>query len=292
MEYLKKYSERTKCWWCGSDDLSGEHKMKKTELEMLYGKVYQSENLINHIKYKTEQFGKNIQSSNSHRIKFKKNLCKRCNGAKSQKFDNAYQKLIEYYYQNRNEIKTARILDLEIIFGEQWLIEYLNVERYIGKHVGCRLAEMGLLPTQNLISFLDQSTDNHDLKVSFQIKPYFISEISEQIDSIFLGPANPINNSLIKAKNLVTSLSGWYTCANFTWNYLHEGSIVKGRKIKKILNLDVVDYSKLENTSFSINENTLMNDWSKILDRLEYFPYENGDKALEHYRYVKNFKLN
>ena len=292
MKYFKKYKNKSKCWWCGSNDLSGEHKMKKTELEMLYGKVYKNDNLINHIKYKTESHGKNIQSSNSNRVKFEKNLCKICNGAKSQKFDKAYQKLIDYYYLNRNEIKESKVLDLEQVFGSNWKAEYLNVERYIGKHLGCRLAEMGFLPTKNLISFLDESTDNNDLVVSFQIKPYFVGDKDEFVDSIFMGPANPINISTIKAKGLVTSLSGWYTIANFTWNYLHEHKISKRRKIIKNLNIDLVDYSGLEGISFPLNEETFMSDWSKILDKLEYYPYENGNKDIEHYRYIKNTKLN
>lgn len=292
MKYFKKNIDRSKCWWCGSSDLSGEHKAKKTELEMLNGKVYKNGNLINHIKYRTESHGKNIQSSNSNRVKFEKNLCKSCNGAKSQKFDVAYQALIDYYFQNRNEVKESKSINLEKVFGDNWFNEYLNVERYIGKHLGCRLAEIGFLPTENLIAFLEESEENKDLKVLFQIKPYFFGETDDPIDSIFMGPANPINSSIIKTEGLVTSLSGWYTIANFTWNYLHEQNISNGRRINKVLKIDIVDYSGLKGVSFSLNEETLMSDWSKILDRLEYYPYEHGNNDIEHYKYIKNIKLN
>jgi uncharacterized membrane protein YcgQ (UPF0703/DUF1980 family) len=291
MKYLETYSDKTKCWWCGSNELTGEHKIKKTELEMLYGKVYPKGNLINHIKYKTESNGRNIQSSTSKRVKFQKNLCKRCNGSKSQKFDTAYQALIEYYYQNRNEVKESKSINLEKVFGDNWFNEYLNVERYIGKHLGCRLAEIGFIPTENLIAFLEGSEENKDLKVLFQIKPYFFGKTDDPMDSIFLGPANPINNSIIKTKGLVTSLSGWCTIANFTWNYLHEQNISNGRRINKVLKIDMVDYSGIDEVSFSLNEETLMRDWSKILDRLEYYPYEHGDKNIEHYKYMKSGKL-
>lgn len=292
MKYFKKYKDRSKCWWCGSNDLTGEHKMKKTELEMLYGKEYKKGNLINHIKYRTEFNGKNIQSSTSDRLKFEKNLCQKCNGAKSQKFDAAYQKLIEYYYLNRIDIKESKVINLEAVFGNDWRAEYLNVERYIGKHLGCRLAEIGFLPTKNLISFLNESEDNNDLKILFQIKPYFLGNTDEFLDSIFMGPANPINNSMIKAKDLVTSLSGWYTIANFTWNYLHEHKISNRREVNNIIEIDLVDYSGLEGISFSLNENTLMSDWSRILDRLEFYPYESENREIEHYMYIKNTNLN
>jgi hypothetical protein len=290
MLYFKRYIDKSKCWWCGSKDLTSEHESKKTDLELLYGQVYTKENLLNHLKYKTESKGKNIQSSGSDRIKFEKNLCKICNGVKSQKFDFAYQKLIKYYYENRTEIKDSKTIDLEQIFGDNWESEYLNIERYIGKHVGCRMAENGFFPTSNLISFLDFKKLNNDLRVSFQIKPYLIGDDREPIDSIFIGPANPINNSIIKARNLVTSFSGWYTIANFTWNYLHENQISINRNPSKLLNIDLVNYSGLEGVQFAINEKTLMSDFSKILDKLENYPYEIGDRNLEHYNYMKNLK--
>ncbi len=292
MSYLKKYVDKTKCWWCGSNELTGEHKMKKTELEMLYGKVYPKGNLINHIKYKTETKGRNIQSSASNRVKFEQNLCKNCNGNRSQNFDKAYQILIEYYYLNRNRIKELKSINLEEVFGDDWNSQYLNVERYIGKHLGCRLAEIGYVPTKDFIKFLNGSNENCDLKVSFQIKPYYFGDPDNAIDSIFMGPANPINSSFIKSKGLVTSLSGWYSIANFTWNYLHERKISKRKRINKELKIDVVDYSNLEGVSFSLNNESLMKDWSNILDRFEYYPYEHGNKNIEHYKYIKNLNLN
>lgn len=292
MRYFKLHKDKSKCWWCGSSDLTGEHKMKKTELELLYGKVYPRGNSINHIKYKNESKGMNIQSSNSDRVKFEKNLCKNCNGSKSQDFDIAYQKLIEFYYKNRVQIKLSRIINLEEVFGTNWDLEYLNVKRYIGKHIGCRMSEIGLLPSRNLIAFLNGEEHNFDLKIFFQLKPYFIGEINEPIDSIFMGPASPINNSIFKFKNLVTSFCGWYTFANFSWNYLHEDSISKNTKLCKIIHLEFVDYKNLEGEIFSLNEDLLMSDWSNILDKLEYYPFNHGDKNIDYYNYVKNIVTN
>lgn len=290
--YFEKYSDKSKCWWCGSSELTGEHKMKKTELELLYGKVYPKDNLINHIKYKTEYKGKNIQSSGSNRVKFQQNICKTCNGSKSQKFDLAYQKMIEYYYQNRNEIKKSSLIDLEEVFGGDWYNEYLNVERYIGKHLGCRLAEIGFIPTANLISFLEGKEENRDLKIVFQIKPYLFGDSEDPIVSIFMGPANLINNSKIKDEGIITSFAGWYTIANFTWNYLHEQNVVSDRKNNKIVKIDLVDYSGFGGLKFALSGEYIMQDWSDILDKLEYYPFEQGSKEMEHYNYLKDIKLN
>ncbi|AEI46818.1 hypothetical protein [Runella slithyformis] len=290
MTYLNLHKDKSKCWWCGSTDLTGEHKYKKTELEMLYGKVYGKNNLVNHIKYKTESNGKNIESSASDRVKFEKNIC---NNTRSQKFDVAYDKFIDYYYQNRIQITESHVIDLEDVFGSAWEEGYLNVKRYIGKHVGCRLAENGLLPSKNLIGFLNNENENHDLKILFQLKLYSFGQLHDSIDSIFLGPANPINNSIFKLKDLVTSFSGWYSIANLTWNYLHEIGISKGSANTKLINLQVVDYTGLDGISFQIEEDSLMKSWSQMLDKLEYHPFngEERQRDIEHYRFLKNVKI-
>lgn len=288
MEFLRLNRDKSKCWWCGSTDLSREHKIKKTDLELLYGKVYSKSNLVNHIKYVTEEKGENIQSSSSNRIKFEKNLCKKCNGAKSQVFDMAYQKFIEQYCQNRTQIKNSQIIDLEKVFGSTWKEDYLNVKRYIGKHVGCRMAEVGLLPSKNLIAFLNSENENNDLKIVFQIKPYFFGQIENPVDLIFLGPANPINNSMMKLKDLVTSFSGWYSIANLTWNYLHEIGISKKTEISQYLDIQVVDYEQMGGVKFTIREDTIMKDLSQILDELEYHPFRGKNKNIEHYIYMKS----
>lgn len=288
MIHFKLNKDKTICWWCGSEELTREHKSKKTEIEMLYGKVFSNGNLVNHIKYRTESKGVNIQSSKSDRVKFEKNLCKKCNGARSQDFDKAYQKLIDYYYKNRNEIVTSQKLDFEKIFGQTWNVDILNVKRYIGKHIGCRMAENGLLPSSNLIDFLNDEDINLDLKIIFQLKPYFIGQTNKRIESIFMGPANPINHSEIKFKNLVTSFCGWYTIANFTWNYLHEKGISKTAETSKVIDLHVVDYENCGEMKFTLNEKTLMKDWSLLLEKLEYFPFRGSDRDLMHYQFIKN----
>lgn len=291
MTYLNLHKDKSRCWWCGSTDLTGEHKYKKTELELLYEKVYGKNNLVNHIKYKTESNGKNIQSSASDRVKFEKNICKLCNNTRSQKFDVAYEKFIDYYYQNRIQITESHVIDLEDVFGSSWEEGYLNVKRYIGKHVGCKLAENGLLPSKDLIGFLNNENKNHDLKILFQLKLYSFGQFDDPIDSIFLGPANLINNSIFKLKDLVTSFSGWYSIANLTWNYLHEIGISKGSANTKLINLQVVDYTGLDGTSFQIEEETLMKSWSQMLDKLEYHPFNGEERDIEHYLFLKNAKI-
>lgn len=155
------------------------------------------------------------------------------------------------------------------------------------------MAEIGLLPSENLIDFLNDKSDNCDLKILFQIKPYIFEEIKDTpTDIIFLGPANPINNSLLKLKDLVTSFSGWYSIANLTWNYLHEIGISKGTETSQHIDIQVVNYERMDGIIFTIRKDKLMKNWSQLIDELEYHPFKGKDKNIAHYQYMKKVITN
>ena len=290
--FLKPRKDFSICWWCGSSDLTSEHKVKKTDIEMLYGKTYRKGNRISHIKYLTESRRKDIQSSTSKRLKFSKNLCKECNGSRSQKFDKSYERFMKYLFENRVEVMAIRKIDLEQVFGNRWKEHFQNVKRYIGKHVGCRMAENGLLPSSGLIWYLNGGNYNMDLKIVFQLKPYQFGDEDNPIDMIYLGPANPINYSVFDAKGLVTSFCGWYTCANITWNYLHEKAIRRWPRNSKEINLYMTDYSKMVDFSFEVNLNSTIRDVAFGLEELEYYPFKGESKDIEHYTFMKKIKVN
>jgi len=166
------------------------------------------------------------------------------------------------------------------------------VKRYIAKHVGCRMADNGYLPSSNMIAFLNEKNYNRDLKIIFQLKPYHFGPINDPIDMIYLGPSNPINYSIFPSNDCVTSFSGWYTCANITWNYLHEKAVRLWPKTSKILNLFITDYNKMEPFTANINIDTPVKDIAPVLERFEYFPFVTEHKDIEHYTFMKNYKVN
>ncbi|WP_236970968.1 hypothetical protein [Membranihabitans marinus] len=289
MQLFKKYKDKTKCWWCGSRNLSREHKYKKTDLELLYGKDYTINKKISKIAFRTERKGKFLQSSSSTHAKFRRCLCIDCNGRKSQNADKAYQKLIEYYYDNQIKLIKDGEISLRSIFSNEWEEGIRNVHRYIAKHIGCRIAELGFLPSKNLIDFLNGNPTCEDLKIVLQIKPYQFGEIENPIECIFLGPFIPVNCSPNKNKDVITSFLGWYTFVNFSWNYLHEPGIGKSNMTKEIIKLDIIDFKDSEVLEISLKEETFERDWALGLEKIEYYPFLGNNRDLDLYDYIKNY---
>jgi 5-methylcytosine-specific restriction endonuclease McrA len=103
-----------KCWICGNDADSGEHRIKKSDLITLHGKgPYKAGNSLVMIKD-----GKQIpiQGPNSKYLKYTQNLCEECNNSTTQKYDIAYSKFVTHLNTNENEIlkKSSLILSKSI----------------------------------------------------------------------------------------------------------------------------------------------------------------------------------
>lgn len=278
------------CWWCGkTTKITKEHKYKKTDLELLYGKNYPKGERVSNTKFKTYGKGQLLQSSNSKIAKFQKNICADCNGSKSQPFDKSYQELIQYYYRNRNRIKDQRSISLIEIFGSNWKESMLNVQRYIGKHIGCRLAEKKIkFEDDNLIAFLNGESSNKNLKITFQIKPYYFGSAEDPIDFIYLGPMNPIINKREYQHEYITSYSGWYTIANFCWNYVYEENVNSDSEITEVIQIELNEYNDPNILDFTINSETTESDVAVALEKLENYPFKGENWEYDHYLHIKN----
>lgn len=101
-----------------------------------------------------------VRSNRSDPLKFSPSLCQPCNNTRSQPFDRAYDRFIEWVLAHEDDVLRTRRIDLEAVFGSTWPADSLDVLRYFAKHVGCRLAEIvqaghSLLIPGDLIAFLD-----------------------------------------------------------------------------------------------------------------------------------------
>lgn len=147
-----------KCWWCESSDLSREHKYKKSDIKREYfsDQEMQDRVTINLVSIKDlSEKGKAVQGPNSNAIKFEANLCKNCNNSRSQSFDLAYDKLIEFLKLNESTTLTNPQIDLLEIYGNDWELEKENLVKYFIKNLGCVLTEFNLKVPQILIDYLD-----------------------------------------------------------------------------------------------------------------------------------------
>jgi hypothetical protein len=68
-------------------------------------------------------------------------MCARCNNARSQPFDRAWDTFTSYLVTTEAEILRTRSLDLRTPFGESWREGAHNVARYLVKHLVCRIVD-------------------------------------------------------------------------------------------------------------------------------------------------------
>lgn len=284
-EILKKKYQQS-CWWCGSRELTGEHKFKKKDLERLYGKGTEFDKIgVSIIDYRSNKLAKKLQSSKSIFAQFEKSLCPQCNNSKSQPFDLAYDRLIEYYLKNEEEIKSEKYVDFFNIYGENWEEGKRNFSKYIMKHVGCRLSEAGLTPFESTIEYLDGFNQHNHLKIILQIKPFDILNIS----TLYKGPLIQISHEITKRS--ITSVCGWFTVKNITFNYIYEWDIL-GHYLNNSskMPIEIVDYSTFLNRTFNLNIKNISTDFSKIIEALEFFPFIANRDEIKIYEYFRNKK--
>lgn len=128
------------CWWCGSPAATQEHKFKRTDLERMWpvGDPY-----LVHGDGTGDRLSKVRSARKSPQVRFLLNLCARCNNARSQPFDRAYDLFAEYVWTHLGTLRWRRHIDAASIYGGDWQAGLQDLTRYVVKHAGCRVADGG-----------------------------------------------------------------------------------------------------------------------------------------------------
>lgn len=136
------------CWWCGGEDVSQEHKHKKT---LLKRRLAESElDLVT-----PNARPHRIQGPNSRAVKFSRIFCRHCNNARSQPFDRAYDKFVDHLDANRVSVSRKGLIDWRDVYGDDWSEGAQALGRYFVKNFGCWMAHGGFEPPQAFRTFLD-----------------------------------------------------------------------------------------------------------------------------------------
>ncbi|MBB6461718.1 hypothetical protein [Flammeovirga kamogawensis] len=287
---LSKIKDESKCWWCNSSEyaLSGEHKIKKTDIEQLFGKGDE---------FKEQKFIKvvgngilkgQIQSPSSNILKFNKKLCSNCNGSRSQQMDRSYEKFMNYYNENKEKIKTSKIFDLGEIYESRFNESYLNLKRYFIKHICCKIVDdLNLLPPLNLINFLNGKEELKDVKIIFNIKPYAFS-----VKDPFTTPYISSLDILKEEDNTIAIIMGWFTVNQLSINYIIEKNINCDLVDGKIIDVGVFDYKGLKHWNEIIDSSKKPEiNFKLISDLFENYPFNQEknklEKALKMYKHLK-----
>jgi hypothetical protein len=91
-------------------------------------------------------------------LKFGRTLCQRCNGARSQPFDRAYDDFTAHLKANERDILTGSVIHLPDVWPK-WVDGSQALLRYMVKHIGCRLADAAVEVPSGLVAFLDGQSE-------------------------------------------------------------------------------------------------------------------------------------
>lgn len=198
-----------KCWWCGSLNISEEHKYKKTDIKREYFSTTSEQKIVLSSISNINQKGKIIQGPNSKYVKFKASLCQNCNNSKSQPFDEAYDIFIKFLKNNEsNTIKYSFINAIDIYRDNcNKQIQYLT--KYFIKHLCCTLTDVKVSVPVNLIDYLNGLIElkNVEIIISQSIdRKEYLELISNQIpNSSWLG-CSDVQIEYNKRRNVINFL--------------------------------------------------------------------------------------
>ena len=109
-----RYDYAGRCWWCGSVADSREHKWKRSDIVRMYGTgPYKGELVWGPGE---DDMGRMLQGASSSELKYHASLCQRCNNARSQAFDKAYDVWASYVFDHLDVIKDWTVFDLARVY--------------------------------------------------------------------------------------------------------------------------------------------------------------------------------
>ena len=219
----------TFCWWCGNPADSREHIFKKTDLKRVYKNAFSNKDALPLFTNGPNKIFK-VQGPDSQAVKFRANLCKGCNNARSSSFDRAYDSFMTKISPLFEEILIKKEIDLKLVYGNSWEKEYINLIKYYVKHIGCRLANESTQVPNNLLKFLNDEDELKDVKLQFEVRPLnkVVAQISLDMGVSFevlkVGNLHTVNVVRDNVQLFISYLS-WITTGWLSVNYLVEPDV-------------------------------------------------------------------
>ncbi len=129
-----------RCWLCGDPANTGEHKVKRSDLERVHGKGPKFASAgLNYLKSDGRVVP--LQGPNSAHLKYQGVLCEACNNARTQNFDRAYDQFAAFVEANTEQLLARRQLDFQAVFGKDWREKQGDLFKYFVKSFGCHIAD-------------------------------------------------------------------------------------------------------------------------------------------------------
>ena len=218
---------QTYCWICKQVADSAEHRVKRSDLVNLHGSgSYTGKNALVLVREGKEI---PIQGPNSKVVKYKKNLCAKCNNDFSQPFDKAYELFVAYLLQNENIVLKRRFINFKDVYGDEFEVSQRNLYKYFVKSFGCRLANDGYPVPGDLPALLPKKRFRTRLRLTFSVhedllltpERFKILGNGQLMTSVPLRETRPTWIERWRAKKYGRTLPFEYQCnENFNWLYV------------------------------------------------------------------------
>lgn len=176
---MKCYS----CWICNASADTREHTIKQSDIRRLFGHgPYDKGNRL--ARTDEARNKKIIQSEDSVHIKYQRSLCKYCNSTRSQPWDQAYDKFMDFIQVHGQRVKQTRKINLcDIMTGHGRQLA-ITLYSYFVKAFGCQLVEHGRRPPLDLSEYLLGRRSNTGLVLTFAIYSSFPTQLPAPIVQI------------------------------------------------------------------------------------------------------------
>src|SRR5262245_32730302 len=127
-----------KCWICGDDATTGEHKTKKSDLKSAFGVPTQAQPLYYHDANRRNQL---VRSLDAKILKSPSLICAKCNSPRTQPHDLAWAYMSVWLRSRHPRIHAGDVIRADRIFRYNTGAQMLNVHLFFLKQFGGLIQE-------------------------------------------------------------------------------------------------------------------------------------------------------
>lgn len=175
-----------RCWICDNPASTGEHKIKRSDLERIHGSgtAFKSAGLTY---LKSDRRVVPLQGPNSKLVKYKHVLCGPCNNARTQPFDQSYDRFIGFVESQKTALFSRRQLDFASIYGSSWRKQQAFLFKYFVKAFGCRIADSGQPVPNELRNIITDQAPAQSFAICFAVDEDEVEKPDESRSRLGIG---------------------------------------------------------------------------------------------------------
>ena len=156
-----------KCWICGDEASTGEHRTKKSDMRAIFGHVRQTQPVYWN---SASQRNQRVKGLDARVLKFNDVLCSLCNNERTQPYDHAWE-VLSTHLRSKPKIRGGDWLDLGRIFPGVVHRSVLRVHLFFVKLFGCLIVENSIPLDVGSFSRAILNNTAHP-KVHLAVSPY------------------------------------------------------------------------------------------------------------------------